>query len=180
MNDINNGNEFVTFGKGHKTSVDRLKKSNEIEWELLSKAIIDSMGNFRLHFVQPDGGIGNKVITLWFDSVLYVGNNGFILYGKGKVSGKKIVRGKFVPDFRNIKIFYDASTKTYHWFNTYKVNSEKYVRITDRRNLILPKGNAAEMLENRNNEEQLFSNINNYINAVNSSLPSDLQLKLSL
>ena len=180
MNDINNGKEVVTFGRGHKTSIDRLEKSNEIEWHLLSKAIHDSMGNFCLRFVQPDGGIGNKVITLRFDSVLYVGNNGFILYGEGKVSGKRLVRGKFVPDFRKIKIFYDAATKTYFWFNTYKVNDEKYIRIIGRNRLMLPKGDAAELLENRTNEEQLFANINSYIDTINSNLPVNLQLKLRL
>ena len=75
MNDINNGNSTVTFGSGKKSSVNRLEKSNEIEWELLSKAIKDSMGDFNLYFVQPDGGIGNKVITLGFESILYLGKN---------------------------------------------------------------------------------------------------------
>ena len=45
---------------------------------------------------------------------------------------------------------------------------------------MLAKGNAAEMLENRTNEEQLFANINNYIDTINSNLPTNLQLKLRL
>ncbi len=180
MNDINNGNTTVTFGHGRKSSVSRLEKSNEIEWELLSKAIIDSMGSFTLYFVQPDGGIGNKVITLGFESILYLGNNGFILYGNGKVSGKKVYRGKFIDDFRKIKIFYDAKTKTYSWVNTYTVNSQKYIRATRKSDLILPKGDSHEMLENKENEERLFEKLNDYIDAVNSSVPPDLQLKIKL
>lgn len=180
MNDINNGNSTVTFGSGRKSSVNRLEKSNEIEWELLSKAIKDSMGDFNLYFVQPDGGIGNKVITLGFESILYLGNNGFILYGNGKVSGKKVSRGKYMDDFKKLKIFYDASSNTYSWVNTYKVNNQKYIRATRKSDLILPKGDSNEMLENKVNEEHLFDNINNYIDTVNSSLPPNLQLKLKL
>lgn len=180
MNDINNGNSNVTFGSGRKSSVNRLEKSNEIEWELLSKAIKDSMGSFNLYFVQPDGGIGNKVITLGFESILYLGNNGFILYGNGKVSGKKVSRGKYMDDFKKLKIFYDANTNTYSWVNTYKINSQKYIRATRKSDLILPKGDSNEMLENKVNEEHLFANINDYINTVNSSLPPNLQLKLKL
>jgi len=180
MNDINNGNSNVTFGSGKKSSVNRLEKSNEIEWELLSKAIKDSMGDFNLYFVQPDGGIGNKVITLGFESILYLGNNGFILYGNGKVSGKKVSRGKYMDDFKKLKIFYDASSNTYSWVNTYKVNNQKYIRATRKSDLILPKGDSNEMLENKVNEEYLFANINNYIDTVNSSLPPNLQLKLKL
>ena len=180
MNDINNGNSTVTFGSGKKSSVNRLEKSNEIEWELLSKAIKDSMGDFNLYFVQPDGGIGNKVITLGFESILYLGNNGFILYGNGKVSGKKVSRGKYMDDFKKLKIFYDASSNTYSWVNTYKVNNQKYIRATRKSDLILPKGDSNEMLENKVNEEHLFDNINNYIDTVNSSLPPNLQLKLKL
>ena len=180
MNDINNGNSTVTFGSGKKSSVNRLEKSNEIEWELLSKAIKDSMGDFNLYFVQPDGGIGNKVITLGFESILYLGNNGFILYGNGKVSGKKVSRGKYMDDFKKLKIFYDASSNTYSWVNTYKVNNQKYIRATRKSDLILPKGDSNEMLENKVNEEHLFANINNYIDTVNSSLPPNLQLRLKL
>ena len=180
MNDINNGNSTVTFGSGRKSSVNRLEKSNEIEWELLSKAIKDSMGDFNLYFVQPDGGIGNKVITLGFESILYLGNNGFILYGNGKVSGKKVSRGKYMDDFKKLKIFYDASSNTYSWVNTYKVNNQKYIRATRKSDLILPKGDSNEMLENKVNEEHLFANINNYIDTVNSSLPPNLQLRLKL
>lgn len=166
MNDIKNGNEAVSFGSGNKTAYDRLKKSNEIEWELLTKAIVDNMGNFTLYFVQPDGGIGNKTITLCFESILYVGNNGFILYGTGEISGKKLVRDKWVDDFRKIKVFYNAETKTYSWVNTYRINNERYIRATRNCNIILPKGNGHELLENKKNEEQLFSNINNYVNSV--------------
>lgn len=180
MNDINNGNSTVTFGSGKKSSVNRLEKSNEIEWELLSKAIKDSMGDFNLYFVQPDGGIGNKVITLGFESILYLGNNGFILYGNGKVSGKKVSRGKYMDDFKKLKIFYDASSNTYSWVNTYKVNNQKYIRATRKSDLILPKGDSNEMLENKVNEEHLFAKINNYIDTVNSSLPPNLQLRLKL
>ena len=180
MDDINKGNSTVTFGMGSKPSVDRLAKSNEIEWELLSKAIVDKRGNFNLYFVQPDGGIGNKVIMLKFESVLYVGNNGFILYGEGKVSGKKMSRGKLVDDFKKVKIFYNADTKSYSWINTYKVNNEKYIRATSRNNLLLPKGNSHEMLENKTNEDNLFSDINDYIGIVNASLPANLQLTLKL
>lgn len=180
MNDINNGNSTVTFGSGRKSSVNRLEKSNEIEWELLSKAIVDSMGSFNFYFVQPDGGIGNKVITLGFESILYLGNNGFILYGNGKVSGKKVSRGKYIDDFRKIKIFYNANSKTYSWVNTYKVNSQKYIRATRKCDLILPKGDSHEMLENKTNEEHLFAKLNEYIDTVNSSLSPDLKLKIKL
>ena len=180
MNDFNNGNGTVTFGSGRKSSASRLEKSNDIEWDLLSKAIIDSMGNFDLYFAQPDGGIGNKLITLGFESILYLGNNGFILYGNGKVSGKKVYRGKFIDDFRKIKIFYDAKTKTYSWVNTYTVNSQKYIRATRKSDLILPKGDSHELLKNKINEEQLFAKLNEYIDTVNSSLPPDLQLKIKL
>ena len=180
MDDINNGNSNVTFGSGSKPSYDRLEKSNEIEWKLLSKAISDSMDKFTLYFVQPDGGIGNKTIQLEFDSILNVGNNGFILYGNGKVSGKKVCRGKFVDDFRKIKIFYNVDTKSYSWINTYKINNERYIRATSRNLLILPKGDGNVLLENKNNEAQLFSLINEYIELVNSRLPINLQLKLKL
>ncbi len=54
------------------------------------QAIIDSMGSFILYFVQPDGGIGNKAIRFGYESILFLGNNGFILYGNGKISGKKL------------------------------------------------------------------------------------------
>lgn len=138
------------------------------------------MGDFNLYFVQPDGGIGNKVITLGFESILYLGNNGFILYGNGKVSGKKVSRGKYMDDFKKLKIFYDASSNTYSWVNTYKVNNQKYIRATRKSDLILPKGDSNEMLENKVNEEHLFANINNYIDTVNSSLPPNLQLRLKL
>lgn len=138
------------------------------------------MGGFNLYFVQPDGGICNKVITLGFESILYLGNNGFILYGNGKVSGKKVSRGKYMDDFRKIKIFYDANSNTYSWVNTYKVNSQKYIRATRQSDLILPKGDSHEMLENKTNEEQLFAIINDYIDTVNSSLPPNLQLQLKL
>jgi len=178
MNDINNGNSTVTFGSGSKSSFNRLEKSNEIEWKLLSKAIIDSMGNFNFYFVQPDGGIGNKAIRFEFESILNVGNNGFILYGNGKVSGKEISHGKEVDNFKKIKIFYNANSKTYSWINTYKINNEKYIRATSRCVLLLPKGNGNEMLENKNNEEQFFSLINQYIDLVNAKLPQDLQFNL--
>ena len=180
MNDINNGNSTVTFGKGKKSSYNRLEKSNAVEWKLLTQAIIDSMGNFNLNFVQPDGGIGNKTIRLCFESILHVGNNGFILYGQGKVSGKKMSRGKRVDDFAKIKIFFDASTKSYSWVNTYTVNNAKYIRIKRRCNLLLPKGDSHEMLENKVNEGRLFECINSYIKLVNASLPIGLQLKLKL
>lgn len=98
------------------------------------------MGTFRLNLVQPDGGIGNKTIRFGVESILSVGNNGFILYGTGKVSGKKITRGKKVDDFAKIKVFYDVSTKSYSWINTYKINNEQYIRTTKECNLILPKG----------------------------------------
>lgn len=178
MDDIKKGNSSVTFGRGHKSSIDRLNKSNEIEWELLSKAILDKRGRFNLFFVQPDGGIGNKVITLTFESILYVGNNGFILYGDGKISGKTISRGKVVDNFKKIKVFYNADSKSYSWINTYKINSEKYIRATSNNNLMLPKGNANEMLKNQINEDNLFSDINEYIGIVNASVPSNLTLKL--
>ena len=180
MNDINNGNDTVTLGSGSKLSNERLEKPNEIEWELLSKAIKDSMGSFTLFFVQPDGGIGNKVIQLGFESILYLGNNGFILYGNGKVSGKKVSRGKFIDDIRKIKIFYDANTNTYSWVNTYKVNNQKCIRATRNTDLVFPKGDSHELLENKVNEERLFAQLNDYIDAVNSSLPTDLQLKIRL
>lgn len=138
------------------------------------------MGSFNLNYVQPDGGIGNKTIRFGFVSILSVGNNGFILYGNGKVSGKKISRGKEVDDFAKIKIFYDASTKSYSWINTYKINNEKYIRATKRCNLLLPKGDAYEILENKTNEKQMFSLINNYVESVNSKLPANLQLTLKL
>ena len=180
MDDINNGNPNVTFGSKGKPSVDRLRKSNDIEWKLLSKAIVDLMGNFNLHFVQPDGGIGNKVIDLCFSSILSLGNNGFIMYGRGRVSGKTVRNGKEIDNFKSIKIFYDNNTKQYSWINTYHVNSEKYIKATSQKRLILPKGNGNEMLENMQNEQQLFSNINQYIDLVNSRLPESLQLTIRL
>lgn len=128
------------------------------------------MGNF--YFVQPDGGIGNKVITFGFDSILHLGNNGFILYGKDKGSGE--------DGIKKLKIFYDVSSDKYSWINTYKVNEQKYIRARRGSNLILPKGDAHELLENKVNEEHLFANINDYINSANSSLPPNLQLKLEL
>lgn len=73
-----------------------MEKSNELELELFSKANIDSMGSFTLYFVQPDGGIGNKAIRLGFESIMSIGNNGFILYGNGKISGKKISRANIL------------------------------------------------------------------------------------
>ena len=163
INDSNKGNVAVTSGPGSKSSCERLEKSIETECELLSKAIQDSMGNFTLFFVQPDGGIGNKVIRLGFESILNVGNNGFILSGTGKVSGKKVCRGKFVDDFTKIKIFYNANTKTYSWVKTYKVNSQKNIRATKECDLIFPKGDSHELLENKINEEHLFAIIDDYI-----------------
>ena len=155
-----------------------MEKSNELE--LLSKAIIDSMGSFILFFVQPDGGIGNRAIRLGLESILCLGNNGFILYGNGKISGKKISRGKFVDDIRKIKIFYDANSKTYSWVNRYRVTDQKFIRVTRESDLLFPKGDSHELLENKINEEQLFAKINDYIDAVNLSLPPDLQLKIKL
>ena len=163
MNNNYKGNGTIISGPGSEPSCERLENSNEIEWELLSKAIVDSMGNFTLYFVQPDGGIGNKVIRLGFGSILNVGNNGFILSGIGKVSGKKVCRGKFVDDFRKIKIFYNANTNTYSWVKTYKVNNQKNIRATKECDLILPKGDSHELLENKINEEHLFAIINDYI-----------------
>ena len=157
-----------------------MEKSNEIGWELLSKAIINSMGGFTLYFVQPDGGIGNKVIRLVFESILCLGNNGFILYGNGKISGKKVSRGKYIDDIRKIKIFYNADTKTYSWVNRYRVTDQKYIRATRESDLVFPKGDSHELLENKMNEERLFANINDYIDAVNLSLPPDLQLEIYL
>ena len=46
--------------------------------------------------------------------------------------------------------------------------------------LIFPKGDSHELLENKINEEQLFAKINDYIDAVNLSLPPDLQLTIKL
>lgn len=85
-----------------------------------------------------------------------------------------------MDDFKKLKIFYDASSNTYSWVNTYKVNNQKYIRATRKSDLILPKGDSNEMLENKVNEEHLFANINNYIDTVNSSLPPNLQLRLKL
>lgn len=172
MNDIKNGKETVTFVRGSSKTAQ--------ECELLTKAIINSMGNFTLYFVQPDGGIGNKTITLCFDSILYVGNNGFILYGTGEISGKKLVRDKWVDDFRKIKVFYNAESKTYSWINTYRINNERNIRVTRNCNIILPKGNGHELLVNKTNEERLFSNINSYVDADNTQLPPNLQLNLKL
>ena len=50
MNDSNKGNGAVTSGPGNKPSCERLEKSIEIECELLSQAILGSMGNFTLYF----------------------------------------------------------------------------------------------------------------------------------
>ena len=157
-----------------------MEKSNELELELFSKAIIDSMGSFILYFVQPDGGIGNKAIRFGYESILYLGNNGFILYGNGKISGKKISRGKFIDDIRKIKIFYDANSKTYSWVNRYRVTAQKHISVKRESDLIFLKGDSHELLENKINEEQLFAKINDYIDEINLSLPPDLQLTIKL
>lgn len=180
MNDIKNDNDNVTFGSGNKLSYDRLEKSNDIEWKLLTKAILDSMGNFTFYFIQPDGCMGNKTVRLTFESILGVGNNGFILFGTAKISGKRLVRNKWVDDIRKIKVFYNAEKKIYSWVNTYKINNERYIRATKTCNLFLPKGSGHELLENKNHEEQLFSNINSYVDFVNASISSDLHIKLKL
>ena len=144
------------------------------------QAIIDSMGSFILYFVQSDGGIGNKAIRFGYESILFLGNNGFILYGNGKISGKKLSRGKFIDDIRKIKIFYDANSKTYSWVNRYRVTAQKHISVKRESDLIFPKGDSHELLENKINEEQLFAKINDYIDEINLSLPPDLQLTIKL
>lgn len=180
QNDLDNGNENVTFGSQSKSSYERLEKSNDIEWQLLSKAIMDSMGVFRLNFIQKDGGCGNKTIRFDYESLLSFGNNGFVLYGNARISGKKLYRGKFVDDIRKIKVFYNADTKQYSWINTFSINDEKYIKIIRPTTIHLPKGNGLELLENKNNEAQLFSIINQYVEGVNNNVPKHLQLKIKL
>lgn len=51
---------------------------------------------------------------------------------------------------------------------------------TKKCNLILQKGDSRELLENKKNEELLFSHINNYVEIVNCKLPTNLQLTLKL
>ncbi|MCF0219241.1 MAG: hypothetical protein HUK14_05615 [Muribaculaceae bacterium] len=180
MDDINQGNGNVTFGSQNKPSVERLEKSNDKQWQLLSKAIVDIMGNFRLYFVQPGSGIGHKVINLCFTSILSLGNNGFILYGKGRVSGYKMVNGQLRENFKQIKIFYDHNKQQYSWINTYSVNNERYIRVTAKKNILLPKGDSNELLENKINEQNLFACINQYVALVNAQLPQNLQLTIKL
>lgn len=171
LNDMDKEMNVITYQEENKSIVNTLEEYDESKRISLSKAIVDAMGNFYMYFVQPDGGIGNKVVKLCFESILYVGSNGFVMFGNGKISGKRLYRGKLVDDIEKVKIFYDACTKAYSWINTYKVNNDRYIRPIRKSNLILPKGDANEMLENKINESRLLDLLASFIHKTEQSHP---------
>jgi len=171
--DIRNGEDTVTFGSQNKDSRERLGKSEEIQYPLLSKTITDNLGRFPLVFIQ-DSGIGNSMpITFYFSDVLYLNANRLILLGQAFLNNEESRGAQGTP----IKMYYDSQNHLWYWISSFRIDMRHNVRVYGRRTLDFPIGERGWLQQNVQNRNALFGIINTYIDTVNQSLPDELKLQ---
>jgi hypothetical protein len=149
------------------TQMKKLVKSENIQYELLSKFLIDNCGVLTFDFVHEEEGGNNSQIIFNVSNIISLSPRKLVMTGSGMINRNKT---------KKIIVVYKLSTHLFYWIGYYNVAKNTMRQVL---NLVLPEGNEGTYLENRKAKIKLFAFINSYIEEVNKSLPQDLKLNYS-
>lgn len=148
---MKNNNTDVTSGNQSKDANGEIGKSEDIQYQLLSKALLDTIGLITLDFIHSEEGGNSSQIIFNIKEILNLSPRKLVMKGDGFINRR-------AKD--TIFIAYKIQKKEFYQAGYYNAESGAMRQI---RQLVLPEGDKGTYLKNKESKQMLFNFLNEYL-----------------
>lgn len=102
------------YGKRKRSNMNKLNRSAKLNYEAITKSVVDNVGRFTLLFMKPEKeGYLTSLVRFHFNEVIYISQDCFIIQGVTDMSKHPIPSSKYRPKPKYVQIQYDFQTQKF-------------------------------------------------------------------